>query len=73
GWGEAQYQDYLDKRYHQPKDEFDPAWDFKGVAKSARIALYLAYSAAMDDAMPQWNPGDEFFKTRKEAIEELPQ
>jgi len=73
GWGEEQYQDYLAKRYHQPKDEFDPTWDFKGVAATAKIAFYLGYRIAMDDVMPGWNPGDEFDKTRKEAIEELPQ
>lgn len=73
GWGEEQYQDYLNKRYHQPKDEFDPAWDFKGVARTAKIAFYIGYRIAMDDVMPAWNPGDEFEKTRKEALEELPQ
>jgi Zn-dependent M28 family amino/carboxypeptidase len=73
GWGEEQYQDYLTKRYHQPKDEFDPSWDFKGIEKTAEIAFWLGYRIAMDDTMPGWNPGDEFDKRRKEAIEELPQ
>jgi len=73
GWGEQQYQEYLEKRYHQPKDEVDPSWDFKGVARTAKVAFYLGYRAAMADQMPSWKPGDEFEKTRKEAIEEIPQ
>ena len=72
GWGEQQYQEYLAKKYHRPDDEFDPTWDFKGLAKTAKIALYLGWRVGMDDAMPMWNPGDEFEEERKEALEELP-
>ncbi len=72
GWGEEQYQDYLAKRYHQPDDEFDPTWDFKGVARVAKIAFYLGWRVAMDDAMPMWNQGDEFEEERKETIAEVP-
>jgi Zn-dependent M28 family amino/carboxypeptidase len=72
GWGEEQYQEYLTKRYHQPDDEFDPAWDLKGLARTAKIAFYIGYRATMDDAMPVWNKGDEFEEERTEALAELP-
>jgi Zn-dependent M28 family amino/carboxypeptidase len=72
GWGEQQYQEYLAKRYHQPDDEVDPSWDFRGVARTAKIAFYIGYRAGMDDAMPVWNKGDEFEEERTEALNEIP-
>ncbi len=69
GYGEKIWNEYEEKRYHRPKDEYDPAFDLSGSAQTARIALYVGYRVASTDAMPQWNPGDEFAAARASALD----
>ena len=57
-----------ENRYHRPSDEYQSGWDLEGAEKTAKIVFYLAYRAAMDDAMPAWNAGDEFEAPRLEAL-----
>jgi Zn-dependent M28 family amino/carboxypeptidase len=58
--GKAAADDYTEHRYHGPKDEFDPKWDWAGVGND--IALYYAIGRALaeTDAWPNWVAGDEF-------------
>ena len=57
GWGAEQFRRYIAERYHQPSDEYDPAWNLDGMVEDARFALLAGVAIANDDAMPQWNPG----------------
>src|SRR2546428_128709 len=59
GYGETIWKEYEEKRYHRPKDEYDPSFDLSGSAESARIALYVGYRGAQADGMPRGNKGDE--------------
>jgi Zn-dependent M28 family amino/carboxypeptidase len=64
-WGHAQFADYVAHHYHQPSDEYQADWDFRGNAKLARFGFVLGWLAS-DQAKPvQWNPGDEFEAARK--------
>ncbi|HKY32244.1 MAG TPA: M20/M25/M40 family metallo-hydrolase [Candidatus Polarisedimenticolia bacterium] len=67
-WGEAQWKEYNEKRYHRPSDEYDPGWDLEGAEKTAQVLFYLAYRAATMEALPAWNPGDEFASAREAAL-----
>jgi len=69
-WGEAQAQDYVEHRYHQPSDEYRPEWDFGGLAKMARFGFLLGQNAAMAPGLQGWQPGDEFEPARKEATKQ---
>ena len=66
-WGEAQAQDYVDHRYHQPSDEYRPEMDFTGLAKMARFGFALGAKAASQPALAGWQPGDEFESARKKS------
>ncbi|MGH9869891.1 MAG: M20/M25/M40 family metallo-hydrolase [Candidatus Polarisedimenticolia bacterium] len=68
GWGEAQWQEYNNTRYHRPGDQYESGWDLEGAEKTAQIVFYLVYRAAVDDSMPRWNPGDEFAAAREAAL-----
>lgn len=68
GYGEKMWQEYEEKRYHRPKDEYDPSFDLSGSAQTARIALYVGYRVSQTDAMPRWNKGDEFEAARSAAL-----
>jgi Zn-dependent M28 family amino/carboxypeptidase len=64
-WGEAQAQDYVDHRYHQPSDEYRLEMDFTGLAKMARFGFLLGQQAAVALTLQGWQPGDEFEAARK--------
>ncbi|HEV3028212.1 MAG TPA: M20/M25/M40 family metallo-hydrolase, partial [Planctomycetota bacterium] len=57
-------QEFNDKAYHSPQDEFKPEWDFSGFVVLARFALDVARDVANADRLPTWNPGDEFRPAR---------
>jgi Zn-dependent M28 family amino/carboxypeptidase len=63
-WGVAQQNDYNDKRYHQPSDEYSPNMIFAGNAKMARFGIALGWQAANLNSPIRWKPGDEFEKAR---------
>ena len=46
----ARQEAYNGKDYHQPSDEFDPAWDFSGAAEDMRLLAALAWRIAADAA-----------------------
>lgn len=66
-WGAQRENEYDEKHYHQPSDEFDPAWDFSGLAELSRFGIELGWKAANQDELVQWLPGDEFEAARKQS------
>jgi Zn-dependent M28 family amino/carboxypeptidase len=65
GWGEVQFKAYNTAHYHQPSDEYSDSWDFRGMVQEADIALDIGLRIANMEAMPRFNPGDEFAKNGK--------
>ena len=66
--GEAALKEWDEKRYHQPADEFDPAWNLAGMVEDAQLAFYTGAYVANTPELPAWKPGDEFEAARKTAI-----
>ncbi|HEU5453414.1 MAG TPA: M28 family peptidase [Terriglobales bacterium] len=64
-WAMQQAKDFNAKHYHQPSDQFNPAWDFRGVADMARFGFDLGWKAASQSAEIGWQKGDEFEPARK--------
>ncbi len=71
GWGKQQQEEWEEKTYHQPSDEIDDTWVFDGMIEDAQIGFYAAWLVAQADAMPTWNPGDEFEATRLRALQQV--
>lgn len=61
----AKQEAYNGKDYHQPSDEYDPAWDFSGAAEDARLLTALTWQVAGATTMPAYNDGDQFAQVRK--------
>src|SRR5262249_8930897 len=61
------FQEFNDKVYHSPQDEFRPEWDFSGFVVLAHFVLDLARDVANADPLPTWNPGDEFRPAREKS------
>jgi Zn-dependent M28 family amino/carboxypeptidase len=67
-WGTAQAQDYVKNHYHQPSDEYQQNWDFKGLAKIAQFGYELGLAAASQPTLVEWQPGDEFESARRASF-----
>jgi Zn-dependent M28 family amino/carboxypeptidase len=68
--GEALESDYTAKRYHQPADEFDPKWDFRGMAQDAYLLHLVGERLANSREWPNWSPDSEFRATRDHSAAE---
>jgi len=65
GWGKETTNIWIKTHYHQPSDEYDPAWDLSGHIEDMNLLFHVILELANQDGMPQWMPGDEFEKVRK--------
>jgi Zn-dependent M28 family amino/carboxypeptidase len=61
----AKQEAYNGKDYHQPSDEYDPAWDFSGAAEDVKLLTAVAWQVAAAPAKPTYNAGDQFAQVRK--------
>ena len=58
--GAALAAEYRANRYHGPKDEFDPNWDWSGVMADLQLFYRIGRMLADSSSWPNWNEGDEF-------------
>lgn len=58
--GEKVAADYRANRYHGPKDEYDPNWNWGGVMQDLQLFYQIGRSLAQSSNWPNWMPGDEF-------------
>jgi len=58
--GRAAAQDYRANRYHQPSDEYNPAWDWTGAVTDVGIIYRVGRELATTRDWPNWLPSDEF-------------
>jgi Zn-dependent M28 family amino/carboxypeptidase len=58
--GAALAAEYRANRYHGPKDEFDPNWDWSGVMADLQLFYRIGRMLAQSESWPNWNDGDEF-------------
>jgi Zn-dependent M28 family amino/carboxypeptidase len=58
-------EEYLEKDYHQPSDQYDPSWDFAGAVDDLKVLAQLAWRIASAPEMPRYNDGDQFANARK--------
>jgi Zn-dependent M28 family amino/carboxypeptidase len=68
-WGLQQDQEYNEKHYHQPSDEYRPDMDFTGDATMARFGFILGWQAASLPKVVSWEKGDEFEAARLKSGE----
>jgi Zn-dependent M28 family amino/carboxypeptidase len=58
--GQAAFDAYNEKRYHQPGDEWSPDWDLRGVAIDTGLLYTVGRDLANSRRWPEWQPGSEF-------------
>jgi Zn-dependent M28 family amino/carboxypeptidase len=67
-YGADVFQEFNEKHYHQPSDEYKDDWDFSGLEEIAKFGFTLGTEAANMRAMPTWNRGDEFLSAREKSL-----
>lgn len=65
--GKAALADYTAHRYHTVHDNFDPDWDFSGVAEDAQALYEVGRVLSLGDQWPEWNKDSEF-RAKREAM-----
>jgi len=70
--GEALNREYTDKHYHQPSDEWQPTWDFRGMAEDVQLLHNLGRDLANSQQWPNWSSDSEFRATRDKTAAERP-
>jgi Zn-dependent M28 family amino/carboxypeptidase len=63
-WGMQEADEYTQKHYHQPSDEYHEEMDFTGDAVLARFGFALGWEAANMPKLVGWKKGDEFEAAR---------
>jgi Zn-dependent M28 family amino/carboxypeptidase len=58
--GKAALADYTAHRYHTPKDNFDPEWDFSGLAEDTQALYEVGRELAGSDQWPKWYKDSSF-------------
>ena len=71
GWGKEQLDQWVEKIYHQPSDEYLEAWELSGAIEDVRLLFHVGCRAANSPTLPTWTPGDEFEAARLQAISQL--
>ncbi len=62
--GAKMFEEFNEKRYHQPSDEYKDDWDFAGMETYGRFGFTLGMNVANLPKLPTWKPGDEFLPAR---------
>ena len=65
GTGTKFFEEFDEKRYHQPSDEYKDDWDFSGMVQYAKFGMSIGINVGNSPKLPTWNPGDEFLPARQ--------
>lgn len=66
GYGKKAEEEYREKNYHRPSDEYDPAtWTFAGGIEDLKLLFLVGKRLAFEEKMPQWKEGSEFKAIRE--------
>lgn len=67
-YGQRLKDEYTEKHYHQPSDEYDPArMNFEGGIDDLKLLFQVGKRLAFTDAWPEWKEGSEFKAIREKT------
>ena len=59
-YGQQLEDEYRDKHYHRPSDEFDTSWTMEGAIDQLKLLYLVGKRIAFEEKWPEWKPGSEF-------------
>jgi hypothetical protein len=63
-WSKKFFEEYNQKNYHQPSDEFDETWRYDGMIQSLDISLAIGLRVSNMPRLPAFNATDEFARAQ---------
>jgi Zn-dependent M28 family amino/carboxypeptidase len=54
----AKRKEWIATRYHSPQDQWEPGYDYEGMAQVARVELLAGFAVANAAERPSWSQGD---------------
>lgn len=63
-WSVKFFEEFNQKNYHQPSDEFDENWRFDGMVQSLEISMAIGIRVSNLPKLPAYNPTDEFARSQ---------
>jgi Zn-dependent M28 family amino/carboxypeptidase len=68
-YGKQKEEEYIEKSYHRPSDEYDPAtWVLDGAIEDLKLMFQVGKRLAAADKWPQWKEGSEFKAIREKTV-----
>lgn len=64
--GERERDEYTNKHYHQPSDEYNSTWTFEGGLDDLRLLFNVGKRLAYGSEWPKWKEGSEFKAMREQ-------
>jgi Zn-dependent M28 family amino/carboxypeptidase len=65
-YGLQKDQEYTDKYYHRPSDEYDPArWNLEGAVADLQLLFQVGKRLSFESSWPEWKEGSEFKPVRE--------
>jgi Zn-dependent M28 family amino/carboxypeptidase len=56
------WEEFNEKHYHQPSDEFHADWDFTALEQAAEFGMLVGIEVANQEKLVDWRPGDQFHR-----------
>lgn len=66
-YGKKIKNEYNEKNYHRPSDEYTESWNLEGAIEDLKLLFMVGKRLAMEDKWPGWKEGSEFGQLRNKT------
>lgn len=70
-YGKQREEEYTEKHYHRPSDEYDRSWTMAGGIEDLKLVFQVGKRLASESTMPQWKNGSEFKAIRETPLRKM--
>jgi Zn-dependent M28 family amino/carboxypeptidase len=63
-WSKKFFEEYNQKNYHQPSDEYDETWRYDGMVQSLEVSMAIGLRVSNLPKLPAFKPDDEFARAQ---------
>jgi Zn-dependent M28 family amino/carboxypeptidase len=67
-YGQQMEDEYRDKHYHRPSDEYNDTWNLEGGIEDLKLLFMVGRRLATEDKWPGWKTGSEFKPIRDSTL-----
>jgi Zn-dependent M28 family amino/carboxypeptidase len=68
GYGKEKEDEYTEKNYHRPSDQYDSTWVLDGAIDDLKLLFQVGKRLAFTQKWPEWKEGSEFRARRQKSV-----